>query len=75
MSDAIKVTLAYPMTINGRDYQPEDVVELPHKEDREGGTTAIQLVRDGRARYTEPDKTTTAKRSRATAGSTTSQEG
>ncbi len=77
MSDStVKVTLAYPMTINGRDYQPDDVVELPHKDNRDGGPTAFQLVKDGRGRYTEPESTTkTAKRSRAAASANTSQEG
>lgn len=53
--DAVKVELAYPMTINGVDYEPDSVVELPYLEDREnGGPVAKDLVRTGRARWHVP---------------------
>lgn len=50
-TETAKVELAYPMTLAGKDHAPDEVVELPYKEDREGGPTALQLVRDGRARW------------------------
>ena len=51
-----KVYLAAPMTIDGRDYQPDDVVELPRDEDRtKKFPVARELVRTGRARWHEDD--------------------
>lgn len=51
-----KVYLASPMTIDGRDYQPDDVVELPRDEDRtKRFPVARELVRTGRARWHEDD--------------------
>jgi hypothetical protein len=54
--ETAKVELAYPMTLAGKDHAPDEVVELPYKEDREGGITALQLVRDGRARWAGDDE-------------------
>ncbi|MEV0608128.1 hypothetical protein AB0I61_17355 [Polymorphospora rubra] len=52
--ETVKVELAYPMRIGDKDYAPDTVVELPLGEDREGGPTARELVRTGRARWPKP---------------------
>lgn len=82
-----QVELAYPMTIGGRDYQPDDVVDLPYDTNHDG-PTALQLVRDGRARWHGEDPTpkpvtsevdagpkTTTKSRRSTASASAGQEG
>jgi hypothetical protein len=42
--DTAKVELAYPATVDGKDYAPDDVVELDRVEAR-------QYVQEGRARW------------------------
>lgn len=47
--DVRQVVLAYPRTVDGRDYGPDETVSLP----AEGQEGAKQLVRDGRARWAD----------------------
>lgn len=47
-----QVVLAHPMEINGKQYQADDVVEVPATQGngRYGTPNAAQLIRDGHAR-------------------------
>ncbi len=75
MSDkTAKVILAYPTTINGRDYQPDDVVELPLKADYTE-PSATQFVIDGRARWADADAVPKAAKKVAARATNTTQEG